>query len=146
MAAHSLVSGWADYCRDQTNVVTTSPPRLERGFVYNFFVSFLTYYLMAYALNRLPGRRKLGMAPVVRTPLFARRTRTGPWPQGFHLPTDVQHTSARTITNGKRPISLILTRVLARTPPHKCPDPGVRASSESDVAHRVRTCPPTMDR
>ena len=63
---------------DRNNVVTTSPRRLERGFMYNFFVSFLTYYLMAYALNRLPGRRKLGMAPVVRTTQFARRTRTGP--------------------------------------------------------------------
>jgi glycosyltransferase involved in cell wall biosynthesis len=71
---------------DQNNVVTTSPRRLQRGFLYNFFVTFLTYYLMAYALNRLPGRRKLGMAPVVRPPLFARNAGPGRSASGFPPP------------------------------------------------------------
>jgi glycosyltransferase involved in cell wall biosynthesis len=48
------------------NVVTTSARRLQRGFLYNFFVTFLTYYLLGYAVNRLAGRRWFGMAPAVR--------------------------------------------------------------------------------
>jgi glycosyltransferase involved in cell wall biosynthesis len=51
---------------DPRNVVTTSARRLERGFLYNFFVTFLTYYLLGYAVNRLARRRRFGMAPAVR--------------------------------------------------------------------------------
>src|SRR4051794_36408370 len=51
---------------NRRNIVTTSARRLQRGFVYTFFVTFLTYYLLAYLLNRLSGRRWLGMAPPVR--------------------------------------------------------------------------------
>jgi glycosyltransferase involved in cell wall biosynthesis len=51
---------------DPANVVTTSARRLQRGFVYNFFVTFLIYYLLAYALNRFAGRPRLGMAPAFR--------------------------------------------------------------------------------
>jgi glycosyltransferase involved in cell wall biosynthesis len=51
---------------DRGNVVITSPRRLQRGLLYNFFVTFLTYYLLGYAVNRLSGRRWLGMAPAVR--------------------------------------------------------------------------------
>jgi glycosyltransferase involved in cell wall biosynthesis len=50
------------------NVVTTSARRLQRGFLYNFFVTFLTYYLLGYAVNRLARRRWFGMAPAVRPP------------------------------------------------------------------------------
>ena len=71
---------------DRNNVVTTSPRRLQCGFLYNFFVTFLTYYLIAYALNRLPGRRKLGIAPVVRTPLSPRTSGAGPLASGFRPP------------------------------------------------------------
>jgi glycosyltransferase involved in cell wall biosynthesis len=51
---------------DPRNVVTTSARRLQRGFLYNFFVTFLTYYLLGYAVNRLVRRRWFGMAPAVR--------------------------------------------------------------------------------
>lgn len=48
------------------NVVTTSARRLQRGLLYNFFVSFLVYYLLAYWLNRLSQRQTFGMAPAFR--------------------------------------------------------------------------------
>jgi glycosyltransferase involved in cell wall biosynthesis len=48
------------------NVVTTSARRLQRGFLYNFFVTFLVYYLLAYAVNRVAGRPRFGMAPAIR--------------------------------------------------------------------------------
>jgi glycosyltransferase involved in cell wall biosynthesis len=48
------------------NVVTTSARRLQRGFLYNFVVTFLIYYLLGYAVNRLVRRRWFGMAPAVR--------------------------------------------------------------------------------
>ncbi|MFL6026063.1 MAG: glycosyltransferase family 2 protein [Friedmanniella sp.] len=51
---------------NRRNVVTTSARRLQRGLLYNFFVTFLTYYLLAYVVNRLSGRRWFGMAPAVR--------------------------------------------------------------------------------
>jgi glycosyltransferase involved in cell wall biosynthesis len=51
---------------NRRNVVTTSARRLQRGFLYNFFVTFLTYYLLGYMVNRLSGRRWFGMAPAVR--------------------------------------------------------------------------------
>lgn len=48
------------------NTVHTSARRLARGFLYNFFVTFLTYYILEYNLNRLSGRRILGSAPAFR--------------------------------------------------------------------------------
>ncbi len=38
---------------DSGNVVTTSTRRLQKGLLYNFFVTFLTFYLLAYLLNRV---------------------------------------------------------------------------------------------
>ena len=47
-------------------MVTTSPRRLQQGLLYTFFISFLTFYLLAYLLNRVSSRQILGMAPVFR--------------------------------------------------------------------------------
>jgi glycosyltransferase involved in cell wall biosynthesis len=62
------------------NVVTTSARRLERGLLYNFFVTFVVYYVLAYWLNRLSQRQRFGMAPAFRqerlrpiAPVWARR-------------------------------------------------------------------------
>jgi glycosyltransferase involved in cell wall biosynthesis len=62
------------------NVVNTSARRLERGLLYNFFMTFLVYYLLAYWLNRLSQRQTFGMAPAFRqerlrplVPVLARR-------------------------------------------------------------------------
>lgn len=61
------------------NVVTTSARRLQRGLLYNFFVTFLVYYLLAYWLNRLSQRQTFGMAPAFRqeprsfSPVLVRR-------------------------------------------------------------------------
>ena len=51
---------------DRDNVVATSARRLQRGFFYNLFVTFITYYLLAYVLNRLSSRQLFGMAPAFR--------------------------------------------------------------------------------
>ena len=51
---------------DAENVVTTSARRLQHGFVYSFFVTFLFYYLIGYALNRLTSRTLFPMAPAFR--------------------------------------------------------------------------------
>lgn len=48
------------------NVTCTSGRRLSRGLFYNFFVTFLVYYLLAYGLNRLFKRQILGSAPAFR--------------------------------------------------------------------------------
>ena len=53
--------GW-----DSSNIVTTSARRLQKGLLYNFFVTFLTFYLLAYLLNRVSPQPILGMAPVFR--------------------------------------------------------------------------------
>jgi glycosyltransferase involved in cell wall biosynthesis len=65
---------------DRHNVVTTSARRLQRGLLYNIFVSFLVFYLLAYWLNRLSQRQTFGMAPAFRqerlrplVPVWARR-------------------------------------------------------------------------
>jgi|SRR5215211_1410339 len=65
---------------DRHNVVTTSARRLQRGLLYNIFVSFLVFYLLAYWLNRLYQRQTFGMAPAFRqerlrplVPVWARR-------------------------------------------------------------------------
>jgi glycosyltransferase involved in cell wall biosynthesis len=49
-----------------SNPTFTSPRRLHRGLAYNIVVTCLYYYLLGYALNRLTGRRIIGMAPAFR--------------------------------------------------------------------------------
>ena len=51
---------------ERQNVVTTSARRLQRGLLYNIFVSFFVYYLLAYWFNRLSQRQAFGMAPAFR--------------------------------------------------------------------------------
>jgi glycosyltransferase involved in cell wall biosynthesis len=64
---------------ERQNVVTTSARRLQRGLLYNFFVTFLVYYVLAYLLNRLSQRQTFGMAPAFRqeprslSPVLVRR-------------------------------------------------------------------------
>jgi glycosyltransferase involved in cell wall biosynthesis len=60
---------------DPDNVVTTSARRLQKGLFYNLFVTFLTFYLLAYLLNRLSSRQILGMAPAFRQKTRTRRRR-----------------------------------------------------------------------
>jgi glycosyltransferase involved in cell wall biosynthesis len=48
------------------NVVSTSARRLQRGLIYNLFVSAFVYYILGYALNRLFAHRTIGMAPAFR--------------------------------------------------------------------------------
>jgi glycosyltransferase involved in cell wall biosynthesis len=62
---------------DGTNPTFTSGRRFARGFAYNLFVSLFVFYLSAYFVNRLFGRRVLGTAPVCRgtRPAPARRFR-----------------------------------------------------------------------
>jgi hypothetical protein len=48
------------------NPTLTSARRLTRGFLYNFFVSFLIYYVLEYNLTRIFKRRILGSAPHFR--------------------------------------------------------------------------------
>ena len=48
------------------NPTFTSSRRLHRGLVYNIVVTCLYYYVLGYALNRLTGRRVVGMAPAFR--------------------------------------------------------------------------------
>jgi glycosyltransferase involved in cell wall biosynthesis len=49
-----------------SNPTLTSSRRLHRGLAYNIVVTCLYYYLLGYALNRLTGRRVIGMAPAIR--------------------------------------------------------------------------------
>jgi glycosyltransferase involved in cell wall biosynthesis len=51
---------------DRESVVATSARRLQRGLLYNLFVTFITYYLLAYLLNKLSSRQLFGMAPAFR--------------------------------------------------------------------------------
>ena len=51
---------------ERHNVVTTSARRLQRGLLYNIFVTFFVYYLLAYWCNRLTRRQAFGMAPAFR--------------------------------------------------------------------------------
>jgi glycosyltransferase involved in cell wall biosynthesis len=64
---------------DPDNVVLTSPRRLQKGLVYSFFVSFLTFYVLAYLVNRLSSRPLLGMAPAFRQ---ERHERMRSWRRG----------------------------------------------------------------
>jgi len=49
-----------------SNPTFTSSRRLHRGLAYNVVVTCLYYYVLGYALNRLTGRRVVGMAPAFR--------------------------------------------------------------------------------
>jgi glycosyltransferase involved in cell wall biosynthesis len=49
-----------------SNPTFTSSRRLHRGLAYNIVVTCLYYYVLGYALNRLTGRRVVGMAPAFR--------------------------------------------------------------------------------
>ena len=62
---------------DHLNPTWTSARRLTRGILYNFFITLVLYYLLAYALNRSLGRRIIGSAPVCRdsSPTCSRRIR-----------------------------------------------------------------------
>jgi glycosyltransferase involved in cell wall biosynthesis len=52
----------------RSNPTFTSSRRLHRGLAYNIVVTCLYYYVLGYALNRLTGRRVVGMAPAFRAP------------------------------------------------------------------------------
>ena len=52
---------------DLGNPTYTSSRRLRRGLAYNVLVTCLYYYLLGYAVNRVTGRRLVGMAPPFRT-------------------------------------------------------------------------------
>jgi glycosyltransferase involved in cell wall biosynthesis len=62
---------------DKTNPTFTSGRRFARGLVYNLFVSLFLFYVSAYFVNRLFGRRVLGSAPAYRDsrPATSRRFR-----------------------------------------------------------------------
>lgn len=49
------------------NPVFTSSRRLYKGLAYNIAATFLFYYLIGYAVNRLTGRTLIGMAPAFRS-------------------------------------------------------------------------------
>lgn len=49
-----------------TNPTHTSGRRLEKGFLYSFFVTFLFYYFLEYNLNRLFKVKLIGSAPAYR--------------------------------------------------------------------------------
>jgi hypothetical protein len=51
---------------DHGNPTYTSGRRFDRGFFYNVVVCLLVYYLSAYLLNRVTGRRVIGSAPSFR--------------------------------------------------------------------------------
>lgn len=51
---------------DLKNPVFTSSRRLHRGLIYNILVTFLFYYVIGYAVNRMAGRPLVGMAPPLR--------------------------------------------------------------------------------
>jgi len=51
---------------DHTNPTFTSGRRFTRGFFYNVFICLFVFYLSAYVLNRVTGRRVIGSAPVFR--------------------------------------------------------------------------------
>ncbi len=51
---------------DAANVVTTSARRLQHGFLYSFFVTFIFYYLVGYVVNRISSRALFPTAPAFR--------------------------------------------------------------------------------
>ena len=61
---------------DNSNPTFTSARRLQRGLLYSFFVTFLTYYLFDYVIGRLTGRSLVGSYPALRTTSEIRRGRS----------------------------------------------------------------------
>jgi glycosyltransferase involved in cell wall biosynthesis len=51
---------------DLGNPTFTSSRRLHRGLAYNIVVTCLYYYFLGYAVNRMTGRRVVGLAPAFR--------------------------------------------------------------------------------
>jgi glycosyltransferase involved in cell wall biosynthesis len=51
---------------DRTNPTLTSGRRFTRGIFYNLVFSLFVFYIGAYVLNRLTGRRLIGSAPAFR--------------------------------------------------------------------------------
>ncbi len=51
---------------DHSNPTYTSGRRFNRGLFYNIFVCLIVFYLSAYLLNRVTGKRVIGSAPVFR--------------------------------------------------------------------------------
>lgn len=66
---------------DRHNVVTTSSRRLDQGLAYTLVVSFSYYYALGLLVNRVAGRRVIGVIPPVRpcdrARVRARRRRWG---------------------------------------------------------------------
>jgi glycosyltransferase involved in cell wall biosynthesis len=60
---------------DLANPTFTSARRLQRGLVYNIFVTCIYYYLLGYAVNRIFGHTILGTAPAIRDHAPRPRTR-----------------------------------------------------------------------
>lgn len=63
------------------NSVYTSGRRLQRGMLYNIFVTFLYFYLAGYFINLVSGRRIIGSPPVIRNAYhtkFFSRLASGP--------------------------------------------------------------------
>jgi glycosyltransferase involved in cell wall biosynthesis len=52
---------------DNKHPTYTSTRRLTRGLLYNFFVTLLYYYFLAYYLNKWFGRQIIGSGPAYRT-------------------------------------------------------------------------------
>ena len=57
---------------NNANPVYTSGRRLEKGLIYNIFVSFLLYYLIAYNVNQFFGRTVIGTYPAFRSSITAK--------------------------------------------------------------------------
>jgi glycosyltransferase involved in cell wall biosynthesis len=51
---------------DAARTTLTSSRRLQRGLIYNIFVTCLFFYLFAYQVNRMAGRPLVGAAPAIR--------------------------------------------------------------------------------
>lgn len=51
---------------DNSNPTFTSSRRLRKGMLYNFFVTFIYYYLLEYNLNRILNINLIGSAPNIR--------------------------------------------------------------------------------
>jgi glycosyltransferase involved in cell wall biosynthesis len=75
-----------DVVFDVTNPTRTSSRRLDEGLLYNVAVTFLYYYLLGYALNRIFRRPVLGTAPPFRrSGDRGPRTVTGPLARSWRM-------------------------------------------------------------
>lgn len=63
---------------DRHNWVNTSSRRMDQGLAHTLIVSYGYYYSLSHLMNRLAGRRVIGVAPAIRTadrPAVTRRRR-----------------------------------------------------------------------